>query len=140
MGKINIGRWLAGGVVAGVIMWVLEGVMSLLYVEQMQAALDAAGLSVEMNAAAVFTSILVSLLLGLLLIFLYAAVRPRFGPGPKTALIVAVALFAGGYLPSLLGYRMIGLYTDQLLLQWGIQGLVEMIVATLAGAWIYRES
>lgn len=50
--------------------------------------------------------------------FLYAAARPRFGAGPKTAVIVAVAMWAGGYLLSLVGYHMLGLYP---------------------GGWIYRE-
>jgi hypothetical protein len=46
----------------------------------------------------------------LVLTFLYAAMRPRFGAGPKTAVIAAVAFWSGGYVLSLIGYGMVGLY------------------------------
>ncbi len=140
MGTINVGRWVMGGVVAGILIWIIEGLASALYMEQMQAAMEAHGLSMEMSAGVWVLSVVVSLLAGLVLVFFYAAARPRFGPGPRTAVIVAVALFVGGYLLSLVGYHMLGLFPDTMLVTWGIIGLVEWILATLAGGWIYRES
>ena len=140
MGKINVGRWIAGGLAAGVFVWLIEGAASTLYMEDMQAAMTAHNLSMEMTAGAWILSILVSLIGGLIAVFFYAAARTRFGPGPKTAILVAVALFAGGYLLSLAGYHMMGLFPLRLLVIWGSIGLVEMILATLLGAWIYREA
>jgi hypothetical protein len=84
-------------------------------------------------------SVLIALLMGLALVFFYAAVRPRFGPGPETALIVAFALWLGLYVPSLIGYDMIKIYSRTMLYQWGLVGLLEMTVASVIGAWIYRE-
>lgn len=139
MSGINVGRWLAGGVVAGLVIWLIEGAASVLYMDDMRAALDAHGITFEMSAAMWVLSILVSLLLGLALVFFYAAARPRFGPGPRTAVIVAVGLWVAGYLLSLIGYYMLGLYPGGMLVLWGVIGLVEMIVAAVAGAWIYRE-
>jgi hypothetical protein len=140
MGGINTGRWIAGGVVAGVIVWLLEGAASLLYMEDMEAALAAHNLaSVEMSISMVLLTVCISLISGLVLIFLYAAARPRFGPGPKTAVIAALTLWTGGMLLSILGYSMVGLYETSMLVMWGIIGLVELIVAALAGGWIYRE-
>ena len=69
----------------------------------MQAALAGLGLSMEMTGAIWVLAILVSFVGGLVLVFFYAAARPRFGPGPKTAV------------------------------------LVEMVLAALAGGWVYRE-
>ena len=141
MGGINIGRWLAGGGVAGLIMWVIEGAASTLYMADMQAALEAHNLAaMEMSAWTVIFTLAVSLLAGLVLIFLYAAARPRFGPGPKTAVIVAVVMWIGAYLFSLLGYQMLGLYPGSMLVTWGVIGIVEMIIAALVGGWIYRET
>jgi hypothetical protein len=140
MRGINVGRLIGGGVVAGVIMWVLEGAASALYMRDMTAAMQAHGLSMEMDAGLVLTSIAVSLIAGLALVFFYAAMRPRFGPGPGTAIIAAVALWIGGYLLSLIGYQMLGLFPVRLLVLWGAVGLVEMILAALAGGFIYREA
>jgi len=139
MAGIRVGRWLAGGTVAGVLIWICEGFASGLYSEAMQRELAAHGLFVEEDATAIALSVLVSLIVGLTLIFFYAACRPRFGPGPSTAIRVAVALWIGGYLLSLLGYQMLGLFPTSMLALWGVVGLGEMIVAALVGAWIYRE-
>jgi hypothetical protein len=139
MGGINIGRWLAGGIVAGVLMWLIEGVASQLYFAEMTAALDKAGLSMQMTATVWALTVVVSLLVGLGTVFFYALARPRLGPGPKTAAIVAVAAFLGFYMPGMLGYRMIGLYPDSLIVEWSVVGLVELVVVTIVGAWVYRE-
>jgi hypothetical protein len=139
MGGINVTRWLAGGVVAGIVMWVIEGASSMLYMEEMQTVMEGLGLSMQMTAGSWIMTILMSLLTGLVVVFVYAAARPRFGPGPKTAVVVAVVLFVGGMLVQLMGYGMMGLFPTRLLLFWGGIGLVEMILVSLAGAWVYRE-
>jgi len=136
---INTNRWLAGGLVAALLIWLLEGAGSVLYMDDMQASLTALGLSIEMDARMWAISVLVSLISGLVLIFFYAAARPRFGPGPKTAMIVACAFWLGGYLVSLIGLYMIGMYEVGLLTTWAVVGLVEMNIAALVGGWIYRE-
>jgi len=140
MAGINTGRWLAGGVAAGVVVWLLEGAASVLYMDDMQAALQRLGLSMEMTPTVWVLSVVLSLILGLALVFFYAAARPRFGPGPRTAAIVAVGLWASGYLLSLVGYYMLGIYPNGMLVMWGVVGLLEMVVAAMVGGWIYREA
>jgi hypothetical protein len=140
MGGINVGRWLAGGVAAAVVIFALEGVSSVFYLDQMMASLADHGLGMEMSGSATGLTVLVSLISGLVLIFFYAAARPRFGPGPRTAILVAVVLWFGGYLLSLVGYHMVGVYPTSLLVIWGAVGLVEMIIAALVGGWIYKEA
>jgi hypothetical protein len=139
MGSINTSRWLLSGLLAGILIWIFEGAASTLFMKDMKAALESHGLSMEMTGPTIVTSLAVSLIAGLTLMFFYAACRPRFGPGPRTAVIVAAGLWVGGYLLSILGYRMLGLFPDGLLMMWGVVGLVEMIVAALVGGWIYRE-
>jgi len=133
VGKINVGRWLAGGIVAGIIVWLLEGVGAMLYMDDVEAALQAHHLAMEMSVGMMLVTVAISMLDGLTLVFFYAAARPRFGPGPKTAVIVAVVLWFGGYLINLIGYGMIGLYPVGMLTIWGVQGMVEMTVASLVG-------
>lgn len=139
MSGINMGRWVSAGIVAGVVMWLAEGGASMLYMEDMETALAAHNLSMELSAGIMAMTVLVSLIAGLVLMFVYAAMRPRFGPGPKTAVIAAIALWCGGYLLSLIGYGMIGLYPGGLLMIWGAVGLAEMIIAALIGGAVYRE-
>jgi hypothetical protein len=140
MGGINVGRWLAGGLLAGIVVWLVEGLASFVYANDMLATLEAHGLGMSEGAVAVALSLLVSLLCGLTLVFFYAAARPRFGPGPKTAILAALALWLGGYVPSLMGYVMLGLFTSRTLVLWGVVGLVDMTLGALVGGWIYREA
>jgi len=136
---INTSRWITGGVVAGILMWIIEGAASQMYFAEMMAALDKAGLSVAMSAGTVAITLLVSLLVGLGVVFFYAMARQRIGAGPRTAIIVGAAAFVFFYLPGLLGYQMIGLYPTSLILKWAVVGFVETIVISLVGAWIYRD-
>lgn len=139
MGGINVGRWFLGGLVAAVVIFVLEGIASVFYMEEMTASLEAVGITMEMTGLNWFLAVAVSLVSGLVLVFLYAAARPRFGPGPRTAMIMATVYWAGGYVLSLIGYQMLGIYPGSMLVTWGIMGLVEMNLAALVGGWIYRE-
>lgn len=139
MSGINWGRCLMAGVAAGVVIFVLEGIAGLFYQEEMMASLEKVGLSAELTPQTWILAILVSLLVGGVAVFFYAAARPRFGAGPRTAAIVGTALFLGGYLPTLIGYKLLGLFSTGLLVTWGATGWVEMIVATEIGAWLYRE-
>lgn len=139
MGGIDVGRWLGGGLAAGALIWVLEGVASVLYMDQMEAALSAHGLAMEMSVGTWVITVAVSLLVGLTLVFFYAAARPRFGPGARTAILVGFVLWFGSYLTSILGYGMLGLFPAGMLVAWGAVGLVEVVLASLLGGWIYRE-
>jgi len=140
MGGINVGRWLSGGVAAAVVTFLVEGFAAVFYMEDMEASLEALGIAMEMTTRSWILAIMVSLILGLVLVFFYAAARPRFGPGPMTAVKVAVALWFGGYLLTAIGYEMVGIYPTGMLVMWGGVGLVELILAGLVGGWIYREA
>ncbi len=139
MGGIDTKRWLLGGLAAGVLIWLIEGLASLLYMADMKTALEAHGLAMEMSVGAVVTSVIVSLIAGLTIVFIYAMARARLGPGPRTAVIVAVAFFVGSTLLSILGFRMLGLFPDGMLLTWAVVGLVEAVLAALLGGYVYRE-
>lgn len=121
-------------------MWLLEAVGSQLYLNQMQTALRVHSLAIEYSIGLWFWSALIALLIGLTMAFLYVPMRKYYGPGPRTAMLTAIAVWIGGYLPYLIGYHMIGLYTQRLLLQWGVVGLAEMMLGSIVSARIYREA
>lgn len=140
MQPINTRRWIISGLAAGILIWILEGLASQLYYADMQAALAAHGLSMDMSFGVMAITVLVSLLYGWTMAFLYAAVRPRFGPGPRTAIVVGLTVWVAGYVVSLLGLHMMGLFPAGMLFVWGGVGLVESLLAAQVAGWLYREA
>ena len=140
MGGINVPRWIGGGVVAALVIYVIEAFMAVkVWGAPVTARLNELGLAAGMGSGAYLAYAVLCLLVGLVLIFFYAAARTRLGPGVRTAVIVSIAMFLGGYVPGLIDHHVIGLYPDGLLVKWGLQGLIETVIAGVAGAWVYKE-
>jgi hypothetical protein len=142
MGNINWLRVLLGGLLCGLIINIGEAIGGVVFAEEWGAAF--AKLGVDMKAMEQDLSLMAmflggGFLFGLVCIFLYAAIRPRFGPGPKTAVIAAMAVWIVGYFWPTIGFGAIGLWPMSLAWIGVVQGLVEIVAGTLAGAWIYKE-
>src|SRR3954447_21498164 len=90
MGQINFGRVVLGGLLAGLVINVGETILNLFVVATpMEAALQARNLpAVGGSAIAVF--VLLCFALGVSIVWLYAAIAPRFGAGPRTAICAAL--------------------------------------------------
>jgi hypothetical protein len=80
-------------------------------------------------------------LVGLTAIWLYVALRPRFGPGPKTAILSGFAYWVIGYALPVWGfYYLIGSdYRAELLRLPALVALLEVTLGTLAGASVYHR-
>ena len=139
MGKINYGRVVLGGLIAGVVMNIGETVLNtVVLAKDWEDALRTIGKE-PAGGTAMAVFVILMFALGLLSIWLYAAIRPRFGPGPKTALCAGLAVWALSYaFPSISSIPM-GIFPARLFMVGTIWGLVEAPVATLAGAWFYKE-
>lgn len=138
MGRINMKRVVLGGIVSAVIVLLSEGVFAFLMREEWRAALAGLGLQVRVGPAA-YLPIVWSFFVGVISIWLYAAIRPRYGPGAKTALRAALAIWAFSTVTFAVAFGSIGLFPARLVVEMTIWSLAEIIVATLVGAWIYRE-
>lgn len=139
MSGINVARWIIGGLVAGLFIWFFEGVASMIYMEEMKVAIEKHNLAYDMSAVSMILALVISFIGGLSAVFFYAAARPRFGAGPITAVKVALALWFPVYLIALIGYHMMGLFSASILIKWGFISIIELPLATLIGAWIYKE-
>jgi hypothetical protein len=71
-------------------------------------------------------------------VWIYAAIRPRFGPGPKTAVYAAIASWVVG--TSVAGFFWaLHIFGTHVFVATGGVELVNAIVSTLVGAWLYTE-
>jgi hypothetical protein len=140
MGKINMGRVILGGIVAGIVInilaYLVDGVLLRTQWDEGMTALGRPSLAITqivwLNIFGFFT--------GILLVWLYAAIRPRFGPGPKTAIIAGLALWALCYLiPNISFMWITGLFHPNLTIHTSLGGIVEAVAAALTGGFLYRE-
>jgi hypothetical protein len=98
---INYSRVGLGGLAAGVLMIVIGfGGNGVLLGPRMQAEMAAAAptLSRTPTPGAIVGAVITQLVVGLLLVWLYAAMRPRFGAGPGTAVKAASVVWLCGLL------------------------------------------
>jgi hypothetical protein len=138
MGKINWIRVILGGLVAGVIINIFEFALNgVVLAKDMEAAISALGR--QMGGAQLAMFIAWGFLVGIFAIWLYAGIRPRYGAGPKTALCAASAVWSLGYLLAAVTPLALNLFPTRLMVIGLAVGLVEVIVGTLAGAWLYGE-
>jgi len=139
MGSINWGRVILGGLVAAIVINIGEFLLNtLLVAEQWEATLAELGKSMADQNMVVW--VVFSLLQGLFCVWFYAAIRPRYGAGPKTAACAGIAVwFASSFLFAVAMWN-IGLFPTGLLATTAIWALVELPIATIAGAWLYREA
>ena len=141
MGKINVGRLIMGGIVAGIAIdlldYFVDGVWLAPSWADAMALLGRTGFS---QFQLIWFNVL-GLLTGIAAIWLYAAIRPRFGAGAKTAIIAGLAVwFIGVLLPNVGLMYVSQLFSKHLTLYTTLGGLVEVVFGTLAGASVYRES
>ena len=138
--RINTRGLVVGGLVAGLIINISEFILNEPVLgADMRAAMTAHNLPpIGGSAIAVFVTL--GFALGLLLVWLYAAIRPRFGPGPKTAAVAGVLVWFLAYFWSTVGFGMMGVFPARLLVIGLVWGFVELIVAALVGGRIYTEA
>ncbi len=139
MHGINTARVVIGGVVAGLVLNVGESILNMVVLgADMKAAMARLNLPpVEDRGIGVFVAL--GFALGILTIWLYAAIRPRFGPGVKTALCAGAAVWFFAYCYGSVGMAVMGMFPGRMMAIGVIWGLGEMLVAAVAGAYLYKE-
>lgn len=139
MAQINVGGVVKGGLVAGLVMNVSEAILNIPVAgARMEAELQALNLAPPGNdAIAIFTA--VTFVLGILTVYLYAAIRPRFGPGAATAARAGIVVWVLAYVYSGIFVGAIGVNSWGLVTLAVAWTLVECVVAAVAGAYFYQE-
>jgi hypothetical protein len=140
MNKINFGRVVLGGLLAGLVLNIGETLLNVkVLASQMQAFAIKHNFPPEPPVSAIAVAVGLTFVMGIVLVLGYACIRPRFGPGVKTALIAGLFAWFGVYFYSgtidsvFMGFSS---STIVFLLVWG---LVQYSLGAIAGAWLYKE-
>ncbi|MGO8720570.1 MAG: hypothetical protein ACLQMO_15355 [Acidobacteriaceae bacterium] len=140
MGKIDVGRVIFGGIVAGIVADVLGYFVDGVWLAPRWAAGMKALGHADFSSSAILGFNVLGLVTGIVLIWIYAAIRPRFGAGVKTAVYAGVAVWVVGVLvPNLIFMCVSGLFSHHLMAYTTLGGAVEIIVGAIAGAALYKE-
>ena len=137
---MNYGRVILGGLVAGLILNVGEFVLNGVLLHQ--AMVEWASLHnfpAEPAPSFMVAAIGLTFVLGIVMVWLYALIRPRMGPGPKTAVIAAIIMWFGICLYCGVIYGLLLQQPTNLLLIAVGWCLGEYVIAAIAGAWVYKE-
>lgn len=137
---MNYVRVILGGLLAGLVLNIGEMVLNGVIIHN--AMVEWSGqhnLPAEPGPSFLVLAVGLTFVLGIVMVWLYALIRPRMGPGPKTAIVAALVLWFAVYV--YMGI-ILGVLLVQPMNMVGISivwGLGEYIIAAIAGAWLYKE-
>jgi hypothetical protein len=139
--KMNKGRILLGGLLAGLVINIGEFVLNgVLLAEPMKEEYHRLGLPVVPSVKTISIWVVLTFILGIAIVYLYAMIRPRSGPGLKSALWAGLIAWFFVHFYVGVSYHAMGLWPLGLTLIGMVWGLFEYTIGAITGAWAYRES
>jgi hypothetical protein len=103
------------------------------------ATMQALGKSPSAMDSLVPLFVVVDFVYGIGLVWLYAAIRPRYGAGVKTAVIAGVAVWVFISLLRSISEAPMGLFPQRVYTLGTCVTLIEYAIAGAAGAYFYKE-
>ena len=91
-----------------------------------------------MSSGALATTVIMQFVIGLLLVWLYAAMRPRFGPGMKTATYAALAVWVCGFVFHL-DWLLVGLMTPATYAMASVMAFIQVGASAAVGGMMYKR-
>ena len=139
---INTSKVLVGGLAAGVVQnivgFVLFGMLLGPRFEAEAVAVAPALQGRGMSGGAIAINVIAGFAVGILLVWLYAAMRPRFGAGMKTATYAALAVWVCGFVFHL-DWLLVGLMTLPTYMLASVAAFIQIIAAAAVGGMVYQE-
>jgi len=138
---INNGKVITGGLLAGFIMNVLDMTWNYtVLAPDMKAMVDRLRLdpAVMTDLSYAIPWVVVDFVLGLVIVWNYAAMRPRLGPGPKTAILAGLVPYVA-VTAVLCGFAGMGVFAEGMIIRGSAFALISVVVGSVAGAWAYKE-
>lgn len=139
MRGINAGRVVLGGLLAGVVIGIFSALFIPLFAASWQGAFDALGASPPDGSAAFLAGgTALTFSLGIVTVWLYAAIRPRYGAGAKTAAVAGLVVWLVVGITDLSLVLLTNLTLALVVATHG-PNLLSLVAAAIAGGWVYRE-
>ena len=140
MRGVRTGHVVLGGLAAGLIINIGETLLNLVVLgDQMTAFMARLNLP-PVTGAAMGAFAVLGFALGIGITWLYAGIRTRYGPGVATALRAGAAVYFFAYLYPSLGFVVMGVFPARMTAIMLVWGACELLVAAVAGAWVYTEA
>ncbi len=139
--QLNASRVVVGGLAAGLVMNIIDAVTNgFLLGERWKVQTEALNPGLITKAeSGTWGWVIVDFILGIIIVWLYAAIRPRFGPGPRTALTAALVVWLTAHV-AYASYAFMGYYSWSLIGGSSVGGLVAAVAGGYIGARLYTES
>jgi hypothetical protein len=140
MGRMNLGRVVLGGIAAGIVLDISEGVIrGMLLRDQGADMMARLGLPSAVTTKQLAAFGVWGLVVGVLTILLYAGIRPRMGPGPKTAIMAGLFVWALVFSLGAMPFVFIHVLPVGFAVMAACAEGVMMIIAALIGGALYKE-
>lgn len=139
MGRINLGRVVLGGLLAGLIVNIGETILNVVVLASEMESVTQARNVPPVGGSAIAGFVIMCFALGIGIVWLYAAIRPRFGAGAGTAVIAGIAVWLLSFGWAIGGdtlMQFIPTGVSAIALVWSF---FEVVTGAIAGAWIYKE-
>jgi hypothetical protein len=140
MNNINLGRVVLGGLLAGLVLNIGEFVFNeVVLATQMKAFLAEHNFK-EPSGQFIAVAVLLTFIMGIVLVLVYAMIRSRLGAGVNTAIVAGLVGWFGVYIyTGIINGVLFGLTLNLIAISIG-WGIVEYTLAAVVGAWVYKES
>jgi hypothetical protein len=142
MSKINWGRFVVSCLIASIIMFFTDG-----FIHETIAKADWQAVYANLRAAepephgfSMVYFALFELGRGFTAIMFYVLMRSTFGAGPKTAVIAGIVGWLAFSVAAPAQFIPLGFFTNTLWLKVGALHLITSIIATIAGAALYKDA
>ena len=143
MGRMNWARIAAGGLLTGVVIAVLGSVATALTRPSWEAAMTALGSefsdpTMTWPASSIAFGTAIQLSMGIVAVWTYAALRPRFGPGPTTAALAGFVVWLIGAAQTLSLVVLRVMAFEHFVVLAGPH-VVAWVLGTMVGARFYQD-
>lgn len=131
-----------GGLAAGIVIIIINIIAQSLLGDRIKYEMNAwmlgAADKINLSIGAIVVGIVMKLIIGIILVWLYAAIYPRFGSGLRTALYVAASVWILGAI-FFSDFPLIGMISVLSYTALEVMQFLSLFVAMFVGAWIYTK-